>query len=285
VIVLEKDAYRIWQIPKRDGTKRTIAEPCPELKARQKAILRWLQARGLRASPYAHGFVRKRSTATHARLHVGKRVVIKLDLVDFFGSTTKEMVYKALRQGGVDHDTAASIAQTCTLNGALPQGAPTSPFLSNLVLRDLDFRMAGLAGKGSHRWPVAYSRYADDLVCSSNDPKLNHLLPAICYVVGQAGYEVNRRKTRVLRRNLRQIVTGVVVNRKVNLPRDLRRTLRARLHNLKCSVLNGGVLDGKGLASASGMVSYARSVRAEVGVRFGQDLREIGRLRRMAACS
>ncbi|HCE42894.1 MAG TPA: hypothetical protein DET40_05050 [Lentisphaeria bacterium] len=271
---MDSRSYRFHRIPKRDGTMRVIAEPVPELKQKQQGILRWLTARGIRPSSYAHGFVTGRSTATHAKLHVSRKVVIKLDLKDFFGSTKSGQVMTALMKAGLTAETAKDITHTCTLNGYLAQGAPTSPFLANIAVKGMDVRLAGLAKK----YDATYSRYADDLCFSSDNPKLNEMLPAVDFVVKQCGYTLNDKKTRVMRRGRRQIVTGIVVNRKVNIPRRLKRNIRAGLHNVKMALVNGQPFDEKQYESLKGMAAYFQSVNNDATRGFKQDIREIDRL-------
>ncbi|MFZ2657667.1 MAG: reverse transcriptase family protein [Victivallales bacterium] len=271
---MDSSSYKFHRIPKRDGTMRMIAEPEPELKQKQQGILRWLTARGIRPSSYAHGFVTGRSTATHTRLHVGRKVVIKLDLKDFFGSTKAPQVITALMNAGLPAQTAKDIASTCTLDGYLPQGAPTSPFLANIAVKGMDVRLAALAKK----YDATYSRYADDLCFSSDNVKLNEMLPAVNFVVKQCDYRLNDKKTRVMRRGRRQIVTGIVVNRKVNIPRKLRRNIRAGLHNVKMALVNNQPFDEKQYESLKGMAAYFQSVNLEATRSFKQDIKEIERL-------
>jgi len=271
---MDSSSYKFHRIPKRDGTMRMIAEPEPELKQKQQGILRWLTARGIRPSSYAHGFVTGRSTATHTRLHVGRAVVIKVDLKDFFGSTKAPQVITALMKAELPGETARSIANTCTLNGTLPQGAPTSPFLANIAVKGMDVRLAALAKK----YDATYSRYADDLCFSSDNPKLNEMLPAVEFVIKQCGYMLNGRKTRVMRKGRRQIVTGIVVNRKANIPRKLRRNIRAGLHNVKMTLVNNQHFDEKQYESLKGMTAYFQSVNIDATRSFKQDIREIERL-------
>lgn len=271
---MDSSSYKFHRIPKRDGTMRVIAEPVSELKKKQQGILRWLTARGIRPSSYAHGFVAGRSTATHARLHVNRRVVIKVDLKDFFGSTKAPQVITALMKAGLSAVTAKDITNTCILNGTLPQGAPTSPFLANIAVKGMDVRLAALAKK----YDAVYSRYADDLSFSSDKPNLNEILPAVDFVVKQCGYTLNDKKTRVMRSGKRQIVTGIVVNRKVNIPRKLRRNIRAGLHNVKMALVNNHAFDEKQYESLKGMTAYFQSVNMDATRSFKQDIREIERL-------
>ncbi len=268
---MDASDYIIHKIPKRNGGFRTIAEPKPELKHKQKAIMRWLQQSVIRPGKYAHGFVRDKSIATHAAMHVGKRVIVKVDIHDFFGSTTIGMVRRALTFEGVKYDVIDKIIDICMLDKVLPQGAPSSPVLSNLVLKRLDARMAGLARK----YQATYSRYADDLCFSSNNPDLNHIIPAIDEIIRDTGYKLNRSKTRVIRRAKRQVITGCVVNQELNVPRELRRQVRAQIHNLKQNLIATGELDEDTYLQLQGMVSFFHSVKPQMAVNFRRQLRQI----------
>src|SRR5262249_44280484 len=147
------------------------------LKTIQRRILRRLLGR-LRCHPAATGFERGRSIVTNARAHVGKAVVVQMDLKDFFTSTTTRRVRKYFRKTGWNREAADLLIRLCTHQGGLPQGAPTSPRLSNLVNYRLDARLARLAGRrrlydprtgqriGSREIGAKYTRYADDLTFS-----------------------------------------------------------------------------------------------------------------------
>jgi retron-type reverse transcriptase len=112
------------------------------------------------------------------------------------------------------------------MGGGLPTGAPTSPVVANLVMAPVDRTLATVAA----RHGVAYTRYADDLTLSGDDPR--HLLPFLSQVVGELGYSLDPKKTNIFRRGRRQVVTGLVVNDKVSVPRRLRRQLRAAVHRV-----------------------------------------------------
>lgn len=274
---MDRSRYRIVRIAKRSGGFRVLEIPDAELMEQQRAILRWLCARRLAASPYAHGFIRRRSILTNAAPHIGKAVVIRIDLEDFFPSVKAQMVREALVSNGVsDADT---IVEACTLDGRLPQGAPTSPFLSNLVSARLDVRLAGLVRKWKNG---AYTRYADDLCISSDDPRLNRVLPAARRVIEDSGFRINRKKLRIYRRGVRQIVAGVVVNDKPNVPRTVRRNLRAELHQTREAIVRG---DGRAVdvARLRGLAAHIHSVNPSVGSRLVRDVQEIERLLAMSA--
>jgi hypothetical protein len=154
-----------------------------------------------------------------------------MDLADFFPRTTEKRVRAYFRAVGWSTEAAKVLTRIGTHDGGLPQGAPTSPALSNLVNYRLDARLAGLAA----RFGAVYTRYADDLTFSfdSDDPKPVHALIRLTKLVAaDYGYRVHHHtKLRIMRRHDRQLVTGLVVNRWVNLPRRTRRWLRAVEHH------------------------------------------------------
>ena len=266
--------YIVHRIPKKSGGLRMLHEPKPELKELQRRVLRWLQARGLGGGKRSHAFERGRSIATHAWLHVGREVVVRLDLKDFFGSTTDAMVRTALVREGAGAEQAQEIVDICSLDGSLPQGAPCSPLLANVAAKRMDLRLASLAESRK----AVYSRYADDLTFSAGNGDLNGLIPTVDAIVADCGYRVNRRKTLVMRSGRRQLVTGLVVNRELNAPRELRRKLRAQLHNLKCSLLNREDLDQESFERAKGMAAFVMSVNADGSARLRLSIKEIENL-------
>jgi len=224
-----RPAYRRFQIPKRAGGQRTIYEPEESLKRVQRLLLRRLLRRRA-AHPAAHGFERGRSIVTCARPHARRAVVLRMDIRDFFASTKAGRVEKYFRRVGWDAEAASLLARLCTHEGGLPQGAPTSPRLSNLVNYRLDARLAALARKCG----AAYTRYADDLTFSfaaDDRASVHRVIRVTKKILGEAEYRLHTdKKLRVLRRHQRQTVAGLVVNERVRLPRRTRRRLRAVEH-------------------------------------------------------
>ncbi|MFM8272865.1 MAG: reverse transcriptase family protein [Gemmata sp.] len=241
--------YTTHKIPKRDGTERNISAPKKQLKWVQKQILRHILSK---VPPHAaaHGFVNGRSTVSNATPHVGAELVVKFDLEDFFPTVHYFRVMGLFASLGYSVDNcmfgtddesekvAPVLARLCCYTpdptywgtATLPQGAPTSPAVSNLVCRRLDARLAGLAkaNKGT------YTRYADDLTFSfpkAEGMNLGRFRWWVDQVCQQEGFVVNQQKFRVIRDSQRQVVTGIVVNEAVRVPRELRRELRAILHN------------------------------------------------------
>lgn len=209
------------------GRKRWIEAPKAGLKSVQRLLLDRVLYR-LPASSFAHGFVPGRSIVSNARVHCGWPTVVTMDLRKFFPSTTTDMVARALDRLPFGQPDRERIVLLTTRGGHLPQGAPTSPHLANLVARPMDFRLHGLAQASGWR----YTRYADDLAFSG-DGNPRGLVRAVAEIAAETGYQVARHKTRIMGRSKRQTVTGLVVNERVTLPREKRRLLRAALHRVR----------------------------------------------------
>jgi retron-type reverse transcriptase len=228
VVARRARLYRHLQIPKRSGGERLLYSPRQPL----RGIQRWIQREILsRYHPHdaAHGFVRGRSIRTNAEPHVGKRVVLRLDFADFFPSIEYRRVRKGFQSLGYPYSVAALLANLCTLDGRLPQGAITSPAISNLACATLDLRLAGLADAIG----ASYTRYADDVVFSSDDIHLSSAVATVRGIAADEGFRLREAKTCVTRRGRRQTVTGLVVNERVNVPREELRRLRAAAHKLR----------------------------------------------------
>jgi RNA-directed DNA polymerase len=218
-------AYREFEIRKRCGGSRRIAAPSQDLKILQRRMLRRLFSR-LRVHPAATGFQRGESFVTNARRHQAKAIVISFDIKDFFPSITADRVRRYFRAIGWNRQATQLLVRLVTWQGRLPQGAPTSPRLSNLVNYRMDTRLTKLA----ERFKATYTRYADDITISleDEDQDLHSLIGRTIAVLRSEGYQPHlRRKFDVRRRHQRQEVTGLVVNSQANLSRTTRRWLRA----------------------------------------------------------
>ena len=220
--------YRSFSLPKKNGKSRIILDPNPMMRHLQ----RWIQNRILsRTKPPSctHGFVKGRSILTNSKPHIGKKVIIRLDIEEFFPSIKYQTIRNVFQRIGYPYGVAVFLANICVVNGRLPQGAITSPTLSNLVCVKLDERFSGLSKKLSFK----YTRYADDLIFSSNNSKLPCLIPFFSEILLEEGFKIQEHKTKIMRQGYRQVVTGIVSNKKANLPRTHIRQLRAALHRLK----------------------------------------------------
>ena len=236
--------YRRFTVPKRSGGERLLVEPNAELKDIQRRINRRLLRR-LRSHPAVHGFEEHRSIATNAAAHVGQALVIRLDLKDFFPSMRARWVRRYFRNIGWNRQAADLLVRVCFPRAAphsaarrhfedgLPQGAPTSPRLSNLVNYAMDARLHALAKSLGG----VYTRYADDITVSlatADNVKKGLVVGGVERICRDCGYRVHRGKKRSYRRrHQRQVVTGIVVNDKTDLPREVRRRLRAVEHRLR----------------------------------------------------
>jgi retron-type reverse transcriptase len=236
--------YHRYSIPKKTGGVRAISAPKPDLAKAQQWVLANVLAH-LEVRPQAHGFLVGRSIVTNATPHVGKRVVVNLDLKDFFPTLTFPRVKGLFRKLGYSEAVATCLALLCTepprvpvlLDGkaysvalgarVVPQGACTSPAITNLACRRLDRRLDGLGRKLG----FTYTRYADDLTLSTNDGHIGSLLRTIRKILADEGFAENGKKTQIMRRGRRQEVTGVTVNTKPTVARSEVRELRAILHN------------------------------------------------------
>jgi hypothetical protein len=226
--------YTSATIPKRGGPyrspgRRTLRVPSRETKALQRRILKRL-LRKLRVHAAATGFERGRSIVDNALPHAHQCVVIKLDLVDFFQSTSAARVQSYFQRIGWDAEAAALLTRLCTDAGGLPQGAPTSPALANRVNFGFDARLERIAKSRKG----VYTRYADDITFSfpkDYPKKMRGIVQLVCRAARRRGYRVHKRTKLVIRRrHQQQLVTGLVVNDGVRLPRKMRRWLRAVEH-------------------------------------------------------
>lgn len=254
-------SYREVHIPKRRGGTRRLLIPDDVTKAMQRRILRRVLG-GLRAHAAATGFERGKSIVENALPHCGSAVVIRMDIVDFFTSTKSERVLRYFQWVGWDRESAEILTRLTTHEGGLPQGAPTSPRLSNLVNFYLDVQIANRAARRGG----VYTRYADDITISlprPNGRRVRGMIQHTRRILAKHGYRLHtRRKLHVARRHQRQVVTGLVVNEKVRLPREIRRRLRATRHRMA-----KGEAPKQGAASAQGWFAYEGMVAERVRLR------------------
>jgi retron-type reverse transcriptase len=222
--------YKEAFVRKRSGGTRRLLIPSDELKSLQRRILRRLVAR-LKTHQAAMGFEPGLSIVDNAMVHAGHAVILKMDIVDFFPSTSADTVRRYFRDIGWCREAAELLTSLTTCEGGLPQGAPTSPRLSNLVNYKLDARIAGYAETQG----ATYSRYADDITIGFLDDcpgTIRSAATTVRTIIRESGYRPNGRKQKILRRHQQQKVTGLVVNDRVNVPRSIRRKLRAVEHRL-----------------------------------------------------
>ena len=225
---LKPPSYRTAMIPKRNGGQRMLEIPDPETMALQRRVLRRVLQK-LRSHRAAIGFESGKSIVHAATPHIKQAVVVRVDIENFFQTTTEQRVGEWFRAIGWNQVATEFLLMILTHNGHLPQGAPTSPRLSNLVNARLD---AGL-NRIAQSFGGVYTRYADDITFSfpvDQPRQIRALLQMVGRCLKQAGYQMKNSKTRILRAHARQSVLGLTVNQKVALPRSTRRRLRAIRH-------------------------------------------------------
>jgi len=226
--------YVTYKIRKRSGKMRRIDAPQDPLKQIQFDIMNKVLYL-FKAHPIAHGFVKSRSPVSNATVHVGKKYILTIDIKDFFNSIHGAKITDALRwllklqnKFTFTDEDCLLISQILCYNGGLPQGSPASPVMSNLVCLGLDKRLLHIAQNHS----AEITRYADDITASSDIDNLKAVQLEIDTVVRLFGLRPNTKKTRHLRYYQRQMVTGIVTNKKLGVKKDRWRNLRARIHNL-----------------------------------------------------
>lgn len=273
--------YSEFSINKRSGGERKINSPSEELKLIQAKLasllldcLDSINELGERKYSVSHGFERKRSIITNAEKHKNQKVVLNLDIKNFFDSFNFGRVYfffKKNRDFNLSDEVAKTIAHIACYKGKLPQGSPCSPVITNLITRSLDMRLVSIAKK----FNCVYSRYADDITFSTrkksfpeeiltvidNKPKLGFRLVD---EIKRAGFEINNDKVRVQYKDSRQDVTGLIVNKKVNIKSEYWRNVRGMCHNLfKTGTFyireNGREREGN-MNELAGMLSFIDSV-------------------------
>lgn len=219
--------YRSFPLKKKDGTERDINTPRTYLKVIQWWILDNI-LNHVQIANNVFGFVSGRSAIQNAEYHFGANHVLNVDIRQFFPSITLEQVHKIFCSLGYDDDVAVMLSELCCLDGRVPQGAPTSPAIANLVLRELDEELSALGTNAGHR----YSRYADDLTFSSQSRIESTFLNSVQTAVEAAGFELKPEKTRFSGAEGRMEVTGVVINEKLQPTRVWRKRTRAKVHRL-----------------------------------------------------
>lgn len=243
-IIYPNPSYRAFLIKKRNGGTRIIEEPKRRVKFLQLKALEFLSQFAPKERPCVHGFVKQRSIVTNAQAHCERRptFVLNIDLKDFFPSITFFRVRGLLQKPpfGLSFGVATVLAHLFTRAGKLPQGAPTSPFISNLICRSMDRELMALAKR--HR--CTYTRYADDMTFSFSVRDAASLPANICTfdggiasvgeelrsVIKRHSFELNHAKTRISSRHTRQEVTGLTINEFPNVPRQFVDSVRGALH-------------------------------------------------------
>ena len=289
--------YHQFSIPKKSGGERNIWAPMPKLKAAQTWVLRNIAER-LTVHGAAHGFMAGRSIYSNALEHTNASVIVSMDLADFFPSFTFKRVKGIFRQAGYMDGIATILALLCTEAPrevvedegetyyvamgprCLPQGSPASPALTNAACLRLDRRLSQFTENNNWR----YTRYADDLTFSvpkaesklsekELSAKIKQLIGTVHAVVEDEGLQVRSDKTHVMRPGKRQKVTGLVVNGKdtPRTPREIRRRVRAMIHNLK---VGKTLHEGESLNHLTGLIAFIYMSDPQQGQKLLEQLKQ-----------
>lgn len=212
--------YRIFEIPKKNGESRLIAEPLPSLKEIQNWILNNIISKSS-PSRFCKAYIKGHSIKSNAKFHKNKEIVLGIDISNYFPSITVDKVKTYFLSIGYNNEIATILSKLCCLDECLPQGAPTSPMLSNLITSEIDQRIYQLIKP----LKITYTRYADDLTFSGSFD-VGFVINKVRNILQEFGFTVNHDKIRAQGRHQKQLVTGVVVNKKMQVDRKKRRNLR-----------------------------------------------------------
>lgn len=216
--------YREFTISKRNGRPRQIFEPLPSLKFIQRWILRNILY-NVPISNYAKAYFPKRKFKQNLYWHRNRKIVLTTDIENFFSSIKLESIEIIFESLGYSNKLANLFAKLCTKDSVLPQGAPSSPALSNILMKPFDDVISGYC----KNLKIKYTRYADDL-SFSGDFDFKALMDKISFEISKLELSINKDKTKIMTRDQAQIVTGVVVNEKLQVPLKIRNQLRQDMY-------------------------------------------------------
>jgi retron-type reverse transcriptase len=220
--------YRTVFIPKRDGSRRRLSVPDLILKLVQRSIADNILAY-YPVSRYATAYAFGSSVQKNARRHVGKKKLLKLDIQGFFDSIAYSRVKETVfYKQGFSEPIRVLLSMLCYYKDALPQGAPTSPAITNIIMYDFDEKIGGYCTERG----IAYTRYCDDMTFSGDFDE-SEIIALVKDELKKLGLFLKNRKTSVVCASKRQTVTGIVVNEKVNLTKDYKKKIRQEMHYIK----------------------------------------------------
>lgn len=287
---INSSSYTSFEIPKKNGEVRKIYSPHSQLLLLQKKVAAILE-NSFNPHYKSFGFIKRKSIEKNAKLHLKKKYLINIDLKNFFESITAGRVYSMfVNYFKLDRNIAAILTNICCHpDGFLPQGAPTSPIITNILCKTLDKELDNL----SKRYSITYSRYADDITFSSNKAFNSYFLTQeellsddIKRKIEQNGFLINENKFRYSKFNQRKEVTGIIVNEKLNVDRRYIRKIRAMLYSIENNLDNLEVPRTKFVKShykgdtiedllnvIKGMISYTTMVKGKNNISTKLEMR------------
>lgn len=221
--------YKVFELPKKNSNdNRKIMMPLPNLKIIQHWMFENILSK-IEVSPYAKAYKKNTSLKDNAKFHRRQPKVLKLDIVSFFNSFDKKLIFNFFSKLGYTVELSNLFTELVTYNkNGLPQGASTSPLLSNILFYDFD-KQVGLFCTAQG---IRYTRYADDMTFSGDfDEK--EIISFVKSKLSYLGFKLNKNKTRILKQSDKQIVTGIVVNEKLQVKREYRKNIRLEMYYLK----------------------------------------------------
>ncbi len=217
--------YISFDIPKKNGKLRTIYEPSGLLKNVQRNILKNI-LEDKKISKYAKAYQRHISLVDNAIEHINKKIILKLDIKDFFPSINFNMVYNTcFNETLYPRKLGILLTNICMYNNELPQGTPTAAYISNIILRSFDEKI----GNYCDNLNISYTRYSDDLTFSG-DFNVQEIISLVKDELRKYHFKLNYDKIKVIRNNNRQIVTGIVVNKKLSIKREYKKKIRQEIY-------------------------------------------------------
>ncbi|MFC1717986.1 reverse transcriptase family protein [Candidatus Poribacteria bacterium] len=263
--------YRPIKLKKPNGAYREITIPNGNLKSIQKKILKRI-LETIPLNPWSHAYRKKHSPITYAQPHVGAKFLATLDIEDFFPSVSYRMVQRVFEKLGYPPDVSKALTRLATYKGCLPQGAPTSPYIANLVLDKTDRVLKGMCEQRS----LAYGRLSDDIGISGNRNFFGSIGNFV-RVIEAHGFRESREKRELRGPSRRKFMAGLIVNDKLSVPKEQIKELRAIIHNCKRHGPSSQNRDNKPNFKKHlyGRVSYIRSVNQIAGDKLLTVLNEV----------
>lgn len=220
--------YKVYKIKKHNGNYRTIYSPKPLLKSIQRKILNNI-LNNKEISKYAKAYHKNISLKDNALPHLNKKIILKLDIIDFFENIEYPTIYKyCFNEVYFPKSVGHLLTTLCTYESRLPQGAPTSSYISNLIMIDFDNEI----GSYCEQRNISYTRYSDDMTFSG-DFNPRELISKVRKELYRLGLKINNKKIHVINNSQQQNVTGIIVNKKIQVSSKYRNTIRQSIYYIK----------------------------------------------------
>jgi RNA-directed DNA polymerase len=266
--LINSPEYKEFTIPKKKGKPRLIFQPDNELMKMQRKLNLYIQSvYSFQLPENVHGFIPKsfqvhRSIVSNAKPHLKKQRVLSIDLENYFSSIHSKKVRSLFLSWGFTNEIATALTLLCTYKGALPTGAPTSPVLANLCSLALDEKL--LFNAQNHG--LTYTRYADDLTFSGDEYISEKTMLGIIDTIQSEDFKINLKKLRCIGTNKKQKITGIVVNHKLTVDRNLKKKLRAMLYDIGSNGLSIATQKHHGLQSTPSELEQNKFLKHVMGI-------------------